>query len=155
MKRFGRFIAKNRVLIFIIALVLLIPSFYGMAITKVNYDMLSYLPKNMDSVKGQNILNDTFSNAASSMLIVQNMESKDVVKLKDKISKIGGVNKVIWTDDLIDTSIPKEILPDEVKSTFYSKDSTMLVIRFDEDASSDTTQNAITSIRKAVGRQCF
>lgn len=155
MKRFGRFIAKNRVLIFIIALVLLIPSFYGMAITKVNYDMLSYLPKNMDSVKGQNILNDTFSNAASSMLIVQNMGSKDVVKLKDKISKIGGVNKVIWTDDLIDTSIPKEILPDEVKSTFYSKDSTMLVIRFDEDASSDTTQNAITSIRKAAGRQCF
>lgn len=155
MKKFGRFIAKNRILVVTIALILLIPSFYGMAVTKVNYDMLSYLPHSMDSMKGQTILNDTFSNAASSMLIVENMESKDVVKLKSKISKIEGVNKVIWTDDLVDTSIPKEILPDEIKSTFYSKNSTMLIIKFNEDASSDTTQNAIASIRKTAGRQCF
>lgn len=155
MKSFGRFIAKNRIIVLIISILLLIPSIFGMAATKINYDMLTYLPHDLDSMKGQTILNDTFSSAATSMLIVEDMESKDVIKLKNKISKINGVDKVIWISDLLDTSIPKDILPDEIKNTFYSKNSTMLIIKFSQDASSDITQDAITTIRKTAGKQCF
>lgn len=155
MKKFGCFIAKHKVLVFIIAIMLLIPSIYGMIATDINYDLLSYLPQNLDSMKGQNILDKKFSNAASSMLIVKNMESKDVVKIKDKISKVPGVDKVIWTSDLIDTSIPKDILPDDIKDFFYSKDSTLLLIKFNESASSSLTQKAIGQIRLVTGKQCF
>lgn len=155
MKSFGRFIAKNRILVLIISILLLIPSIFGMVNTRINYDMLTYLPHDLDSMKGQTILNDTFSNAATSMLIIQNMEPKDIVKLKDKISKVEGVEKAIWISDLLDTSIPKEILTDDIKNTFYSKDSTMIIIKFNEDASSDITQNAITDIRGIAGKQCF
>lgn len=155
MKKYGRFIAKNRIFILVIAIVLLVPSVFGMISTKINYDMLTYLPSNLDSMKGQEVLDKNFSNAATAMLIVEKMESKDVVKLKKNISEVNGVDKAIWTDDLLDISIPKEILPDELKSTFYSKDSTLILIKFKESSSSETTQNAIGQIRKIAGKQCF
>ena len=100
MKKFGSFISKNRILVIVIALILLIPAFYGMAVTKINYDMLAYLPGELDTVKGQEILDKEFSNAATSMLILEKMDSKDVVKIKEKVSKVEGVDKVIWIDDL-------------------------------------------------------
>lgn len=155
MKKFGRFIAKNRIIILIISTLLLVPSVIGMVNTKINYDLLTYLPQTLDSMKGQNILDKTFSNAATSMLVVENMESKDVLKIKGKVSKVKGVEKVIWVDDILDTTVPKEILPDEIKSSFYSGNSTMLIIKFKESASSEATQNGITNIRKVTNKQCY
>lgn len=155
MKKYGWFVAKHRIWIILLALLLLIPAAYGMATTDINYDMLTYLPQNLDSMKGQNILDKKFSNAATSFLILENMDSKNVVKLKDKVSNVEGVDKVIWTSDLVDTSIPKEILPDDVKDVFYSKNSTMLIIKFKESASSHTTQKAIEGIRKLTNKQAF
>ncbi|MGV8982259.1 efflux RND transporter permease subunit [Clostridium sp.] len=155
MNKFGHFIAKNRVLILIVFTLLLIPSVIGMVNTRINYDLLTYLPQSLDSMKGQNVLDKTFSNAATSMLIVEDMEAKDVLKIKEKVARVKGVEKVIWIDDILDTSVPKEILPDEVKSTFYSGNSTMLIIKFKESASSETTQNGITDIRKVTNKQCY
>ncbi|WP_373898032.1 RND family transporter [Haloimpatiens sp. FM7315] len=155
MKKFGRFIAKNKILVVVIAIVLIFPAIFGMISTKINYDLLTYLPQNLDSMKGQEILDKKYSDAATSMLIIENMEAKDVVKIKNNISEIQGVNKVIWIDNLLDTSIPKEILPDEIKESFYSKNSTMIIIKFNESASSKATQNAINSVRKITNKQCF
>lgn len=155
MKKFGKFIAEKRVIVLIIAIALLLPSFYGMAKTKINYDILSYLPQQLDTMKGQKILDKTFSNAATSMLVIENMESKDVVRVKEKISKVDGVEKVMWVDDIVDTSIPKDILPDELKNAFYSGNSTLLMIKFKQSAASEETQNAIASIRKNLNKQCF
>lgn len=155
MRKFGKFIAKNRVIVMIIAVLLIFPSIYGMIMTKVNYDMLTYVPKNYDSVKGQKILDEQFSNAANSMLIIEKMQWKDIVELKDKISKVDGVEKVIWVNDIINSDIPKEMLPGELKDTFYSKDSTMMIIKYKETASSMKTQSAIKDIRKVLNKQCF
>ena len=121
MKKFGGFIAKQMVFIIIIAILLLIPSIYGMAVTKINYDLLTYLPKNLDSMKGQEILDKKFSNAATSMLVIEKMDSQDVMKIKDNISKLDGIDEVIWISDLLDTSIPKEILPDDIQSIFIER----------------------------------
>ncbi len=155
MKNFGRFIAKNKVLVLIIAIFLLIPSAYGMVMTKINYDVLTYLPKNLDSMKGQTLLDETFNNAATSFLIIEDMEPKDIVKIKDKISTIDGVEKAIWVDDFVDITVPKEIYPDEVKNFFYSDKSTMVIIKFSEGGASERTQNAIANIRKEMNKQCF
>ncbi|HAZ36802.1 MAG TPA: antibiotic ABC transporter permease [Clostridiaceae bacterium] len=155
MRKFGKFIAKNRVMVMIIAVLLVFPSIYGMNMTKVNYDMLTYVPKNYDSVKGQKILDEQFSNAANSMLIIEKMQWKDIVELKGKISMVDGVEKVIWVNDIINSDIPKEMLPGELKDTFYSKDSTMMIIKYKETASSARTQNAIKDIRKLLNKQCF
>lgn len=155
MKKFGGFIAKHRVLIIIIAILLLIPSVYGMVSTEINYDLLTYLPSNLDSMKGQEILDKKFSNAATSMLIIDKMDSQGVTKIKDQISKLNGVDEVLWISDLLDTSIPKEILPEDIKTIFYNKDSTLLFVKFTQSQASDTTQAAIGDIRKITNKQCF
>ncbi|WP_078697240.1 efflux RND transporter permease subunit [Caloramator quimbayensis] len=155
LKKFGLLVTKHKTATLIIAAVLLIPAIFGMVSTKINYDILTYLPKNLDTMKGQEILDKSFHNAATSMLIVENMESKDVLKLKEKIEKVNGVEKVIWISDALDTSIPKEILPDEIKDFFYRKNSTLLFIKFNESASSKVTMDAISSIRKVTNEQCF
>lgn len=155
MKRFGRFIAKNRILVVVISILLVFPALYGMISTRINYDLLTYLPQNLDSMKGQEILDKKYSDAATSMLIIEDMEPKDIVKIKEKVSKVEGVNKVIWVDDVLDTTIPKEILPDEARKSFYSGNSTMLIIKFNESPSSENTQQAITDIRKLTNKQCF
>ncbi|WP_102401283.1 efflux RND transporter permease subunit [Haloimpatiens massiliensis] len=155
MKKFGRFIAKNRILVVVISILLMFPALYGMISTRINYDLLTYLPQNLDSMKGQEILDKKYSDAATSMLIIEDMEPKDIVKIKEKVSKVEGVNKVIWVDDVLDTTIPKEILPDEARKSFYSGNSTMLIIKFNESPSSENTQQAITDIRKLTNKQCF
>lgn len=154
-KRFGMFVSKNKAAIVILSLLLIIPSAFGMAMTKINYDILTYLPENLDSMKGQTILDKSFSNAATSMLIIENMQPRDVVKIKDNISSVKGVEKVIWVSDLLDTSIPKEILPDEIKDLFYRDNSTLLFVKFKDSASSEVTQEAIASIRTHLNKQCF
>lgn len=155
MNKFGFAIAKHKTLVLIIATLLLLPSFYGMAKTKINYDILTYLPKKLESVKGQEILNDVFNNSATSMLVIENMEAKDVVKIKDRISEVQGVEKVVWVSDFVDTAIPKEILPDNLKDVFYREDSTLLMIQFSNESSSDITQEAISEIRTILNKQCF
>lgn len=155
MNKFGHFIAKHRKLVLLIATFLLLPSFYGMIKTKINYDILTYLPKKLESVKGQEILNDVFENSSTSFLVIENMEEKDVAKIKDKISGIEGVEKIIWVDDFVDTAIPKEALPEELKDTFYRENSTLLMIQFGNESSSDITQDAITEIRGVLNKQCF
>lgn len=155
MKKFAKFVTNKRILILVIAAFLIIPSIYGIVATKINYDILTYLPKNLDSMKGQTILDKTFSDAATSFLIVEDMQPKDIVKLKDNISKVNGVEKAIWTNDVLDTSIPKEILPDEVKNILYNKNSTLIIVKYKDSASSESTMNAIAQIRKISGKQCF
>ena len=155
MNKFGLFVAKHRKLVLIIATLLLLPSLYGMAKTKINYDILTYLPKNLESVKGQEILDDVFDSSATGMLIIENMESKDVLKVKEKVAEVEGVEDVTWVDDFLDISIPKEILPDELQEMFYRGNSTLLMIKFENDSSSPMTQEAIGDIRSILNKQSF
>ncbi len=155
MKKFGLFVANHRVLVLIVATLLLIPAFLGFVNTKVNYDLLTYLPQELDSTKGQIILEEDFSNSATSMLMVQNMEDKDVVKLKEKIGEIETVQKVVWIDDIADITVPREMLPTKIKDMFFRKDTTLLMIKFNNSASSEATQFAIRDIRKIAGQESF
>ncbi|MBU3196180.1 efflux RND transporter permease subunit [Clostridium algidicarnis] len=155
MKKFGEFIAKHRNIVLIVAVLLSIISVFGMVNTKINYDVLTYLPQELDSMKGQNILDDTFASASLSMLIMDDAEPKEVSRIKEKIQTIEGVDSVLWIDDALDISIPKEILPEDVKKALYSGDSTMMVIKYKEGSSSEVTQNAITDIRKVMDEKSF
>ena len=155
MKRFGAFIAKHRNIVLIVAILLSILSVFGMINTKINYDVLTYLPQDLDSMKGQNILDDTFASASLSMLIMDDAEPKEVSRIKEKVQTIDGVESVLWIDDVLDISIPKEILPEDVRGALYSKDSTMMVIKYKEGSSSEVTQKAITDIRKVMDEKSF
>lgn len=155
MKRFGMFIAKKRLLVLIISVLLLIPSLYGIVMTRINYDILTYLPEELDSMKGQKILDEVFQNASTGMLVIEDMESKDILNIKDKIAVINGVEDILWIDDMVDVSIPNEILPNEIKDVFFQEDFTLLMIKFENASSSDSTQNAIGEIRKVMNKQCF
>ncbi|SHI45788.1 hypothetical protein SAMN02745163_00300 [Clostridium cavendishii DSM 21758] len=155
MKKFGRFIAEKRVMVLIIAAVLIIPAVIGMACTRINYDILTYLPQELDSMRGQKVLEDVYSDAATSMLVVDNMEPKDVSSLKDKIKTVDGVDNALWISDVLDNSVPKEILPDNIKDKIYNGKSTLVVVKFKEGASSEKTQSAIASIKSLLNKQCF
>ena len=129
MKRLSEFIVKKRNIILVIAVLLLIPSAIGYARTKVNYDLLSYLPSDAESMIAQTSLSDDFELASIGMLVVEHMPDKNVAKLKEEIKQIDGVKDVLWRGDVIDLSIPKEILPKDVKEMLYSKESTLMVIK--------------------------
>lgn len=155
MNKFGLFIAKHRKMVLIIATLLLLPSLYGTVKTKINYDILTYLPKDLESVKGQEILNDVFNSSSTGMLVIENMEPKDVVKVKENISQIHGVESVIWVDDFLDISVPKDMLPGELKKMFYRENSTLVMIKFTNESSSPITQQAIVDIRGVLDKQSF
>lgn len=155
MIKFGKAVVKLRIPILIISILLLIPSVIGMAATRVNYDILSYLPENIETMKGQDILMEDFGKGAFSMVVVEGMPDKDVVKLKEKIEGVDHVADVIWYDTLADITIPKEILPDTVKDAFVSGDSTMMAVFFDDTTSADTTMDAIKEMRNVTANQCF
>jgi predicted RND superfamily exporter protein len=155
MLKFGRAIAKNRILILIIALLLLIPSALGMAKTRINYDMLTYLPDNLDTVKGQNILMDDFGKGAFSLLVVEGMEDKDVSALKSKIEAVAHVDSVIWYDSYFDDSMPMRMLPDDVYDKFNSDDCTMMAVFFNTSTSADATLEAVSQIRTLAGERCY
>ncbi|MBS4534119.1 MMPL family transporter [Clostridium sp. D2Q-14] len=155
MNVFSNLVAKHRKLVLLLATLLLLPSLYGMIKTNINYDILAYLPEDLDSVKGQNVLNDTFKSASMGMLVIENMEDKDVIDVKGEIEKVKGVDSVTWIDDLLDISVPEEILPDDIKDIFYSEDSTLLMINFQDKSSSDITQDAIEDIRGIVDDKSF
>lgn len=151
------FIAKHPKIILIVATALLIPSALGYLGTFVNYDIMSYLPEDIESVQAEEILDKDFGSAANAFLVVENMKSKDIVELKNKIKEVEGVAEVIWTDDIVDTSIPVSILPDALTDIFYSSDgnSTLIMIQFKEGSASTTTMNAIEEIKTMLNKQCF
>lgn len=153
--KFGKAVVKARFPILAVALILIIPSVLGMIYTRINYDMLTYLPEDMETVKGQNILLDDFGKGAFSFVIVEDMPDKDVAALKEKIEAIDHVETVLWYDSIADISIPMEILPDEVFKAFNTEDSTMLAIFFDSSTSDEATLGAIKEIRSVCGKQCF
>ena len=155
MHRLSRKIVAFRIPILIIAVILLIPSVIGYAKTRVNYDILTYLPKDIDTMKGQDILIDEFGTGAFSFCVVKNMEYKDVAKLKDKISRVDHVKDVLWYDSIADLSIPVEILPDKIYQIFNTDDSTLMVVLYDESTSGDGTMAAVEKIRKINDRQCL
>lgn len=155
MINFGKKVVKFRVPIFIISLMLLIPSAFGYFGTKINYDILSYLPGDIETMKGQDILVDEFGTGAFSLFVAEGMDNKDVAALKSKIEKVEHVSKVIWYDSILDISFPMDMLPDEIVSAFKSDNATMLAIIFDETTSADGTMDAITTIRDMAGKQCF
>lgn len=157
MKRIAKFIAYHPKTITIIAVLLLIPAAIGYINTFVNYDILSYLPGDLDSVKGENELDETFNSASMSFLVIEDMPSKDVAALKEKIAKVDNVSSVIWVNDITDISIPQEIIPQAVKDIFYSKDGkcTMMLIQYKYKAVTDETMQAIEDVRGLLNNQCF
>lgn len=155
MVKFGKAVVKSRVAILIISFLLLIPSAFGYLHTRVNYDVLTYLPEDIETMKGQDIMVEDFGIGAFSMFMVDGMESKDVAALKADIEKVDHVENVLWYDSVADISIPQSMLPDKIYDVFNTDTGTMMAIFFDEGTSSDGTMEAITQIRKLAGKQCF
>ena len=157
MLKLGEKIVSARVVILILGFVLLIPAAYGYIKTKVNYDILSYLPKDIETMVGQDILVDQFGTGAFSLYVVEGMEDKEVSALKSKIENVDHVSKVIWYDSFADLSVPKDMLPEKLYDAFNNddKDATMMAIIFDDTTSADSTMDAIEEIRKISDKQCF
>lgn len=153
--RLSKAVVKNRVLILIVALLLLIPSVLGMANTRINYDMLDYLPEDMDTVVGQNELLADFGKGAFSLIVVEDMPAKDVAALRKRIEAVEHVDSAVWYDSLTDLSVPMEILPEKIYNEFNNGNATMLAVFFDSSTSADVTMDAIREIREIAGRQCF
>ena len=155
MIKFGKWIAKHKVLIVIISMLLLIPSSLGMAATRVNYDILSYLPDSLETVEGQDIMVDEFGMGAFSMVVVEDMDLKDVAKLKEKFQDVEHVKDVLWYDSVADLSIPVSMIPAKFKDAFFNGDATMMIALFDNTTSSDAAMEAVTDMRKIANEQCF
>lgn len=153
--RLSKAVVKNRVLILIVALLLLIPSVLGMANTRINYDMLDYLPEDMDTVVGQNELLADFGKGAFSLIVVEDMPAKDVAALRKRIEAVEHVDSAVWYDSLTDLSVPMEILPEKIYNEFNNGNATMLAVFFDSSTSADVTMDAIREIRSLAGKQCF
>ena len=153
--RFSKAVVKHRILILIVVLVLMIPSVLGIAGTRINYDMLDYLPEDMETVIGQNELLEDFGKGAFSFIIVEDMPAKDVAALKEKIEQVDHVETVLWYDSIADLSIPMELLPDKIYNEFNTENATMMAVFFDTSTSSDITMDAIREIRQIAGKQCF
>ena len=153
--RLARGVVKCRIPILILAVLLLIPAVFGYANTRVNYDMLTYLPEDMETVVGQDQLMEDFGKGAFSFLIVEDMPEKDVAALKTKLQAVDHVETVLWYDSVADLSIPMELLPEKVYKAFNTDNATMLAIFFDSSTSADVTMDAIREIRSIAGKQCF
>ena len=148
-------IVKHRILILVLCMLLLIPTAIGMQNTRINYDMLDYLPEDMDTVVGQNALMDDFGKGAFSLIIVEDMPLRDVAVLKEKLQQVKHVDTVLWYDSLADLSIPMEMLPKKLYDAFNTENATMMAVFFDSATSADVTMDAIREIRSICGRQCF
>ena len=152
--KLAKAIVKYRIPILILAVVLLIPATIGYLNTRVNYDMLDYLPADMDTVIGQNELLEDFGKGAFSFIIVENMPQKDIAALKEKIEQVDHVESVLWYDTLADLSVPMELLPQKLYQAFNTDNATMMAVFFDSSTSADITMDAIREIRPIAGKQC-
>lgn len=155
MYRFGKWIARHRVPILIVGLLLLIPAILGMAHTRVNYDLLYYLPDDLETVQGEDILLSDFGKGAFSLIVIDGMDDKDIAALREKIEAVDHVESALWYDSLVNVTVPKEILPDSIYDAFVSKGNTLMAVFFDDSASAESTMDAIAEIRACAGRQCF
>ena len=155
MVKVGKKIVKFRVPILILSIILLIPAVWGYVNTRSNYDVLTYLPEDIETMQGQEIMTNDFGIGAFSMLMVDGMEDKEIVKLKEKVEKVDGVENVLWYDSLADISVPQSVLPSKLYDEYNTEDGTMMAVFFKDGTSSDETMKAITEIRKITGEQCF
>ncbi len=154
MIKFGQFICKHRRVILIVSLLLLIPSLIGMKATKINYDILVYLPDDIETIKGENILSNDFNMGAFSVVILDDMKTKDIIKLEDKFKELDNVEKVVSIADITGSSIPADFLPDGVKDSIYKDGKTVMLVTFKDQISSDTTLRSIEDMRKIANSQC-
>lgn len=152
--KFGEFICKHRRTILILALLLLIPAVIGMNATRINYDILVYLPEDIETLQGENILAEDFDMGAFSMIVLENMKTKDIVQLENKIKEIDNVAKVMGVADVVGTSIPIEMIPEEIKDKIYKEGDTLLLVTFKDSISSDTTMKTIETLREITNEQC-
>ncbi|MFR4328988.1 MAG: efflux RND transporter permease subunit [Lachnospiraceae bacterium] len=155
MVKVGKKIVKFRVPILILSIILLLPAVWGYVNTRINYDVLTYLPEDIETMQGQEIMTNDFGIGAFSMLMVDGMEDKEIVKLKEKVEKVDGVENVLWYDSLADISVPQSMLPSKLYDEYNTEDGTMMAVFFKDGTSSDETMKAITEIRKITGEQCF
>ena len=155
MNKLSHLIVKLRYAILIAAIALLVPSAIGYFNTRVNYDILTYLPKNIETMQGQDILLDQFGTGSFVLYVAEGMEEKDVSKLKENIENVDHVAKVLWYDSILDIRIPMEMIPDEVYEAFNSGDAPMMFVIFDDGTSADGTMDAIEEIRRISNKQCF
>ena len=153
--KMGKQIAKHKFLILLIGFLLLIPSLIGMVTTRVNYDLLSYLPETLETVKGQDIMVDEYGMGAFSMVVVENMELKDVQKLEKKFEAVDHVKDVLWYDDVADLNLPVQMIPKKLREGFFKGNATMMIVLFDNTTSSDESMNAVAEMRKLANKQCF
>ncbi len=155
MRKFGKGVVKLRIPILIISLLLLVPSVFGIIKTRINYDILSYLPKDIETMKGQDILMDEFNTGAFSICVVEGMDNKGVSALRKQIEAVPHVKTVIWYDSIADLSVPMQILPDNVQEKFVDGEDTMMMVMYDTSMSSDETMEAVKQIRTLADKQCF
>ena len=155
MLRFGEFIAKRRVFILLIGIILLVPSAIGYLNTRVNYDILSYLPKDINTMVGQDILIDEFGQGGFSFVMVEGMTEKEIAETADKLSGVDGVSNVVCYETLTDLNLPKEVLPQKVRDFFNKGDNTLMAVFFEESTSADKTLAAIDEMRDITSEQCF
>ena len=153
--KLGEWIAKNRVLILLIGMLLLIPSVFGIVKTRVNYDLLSYLPDTLETVKGQDIIVDEFGTGAFAMCVIDGMPMKDVQKLADEFKQIDHVKDVLWYGEVMDISVPTQLLPDNIRNKFINGDAQLLVAFYDDTTSSDESMAALTQMRRIADERCF
>ena len=151
----GKWITKHKNIILVIAFILLIPAGIGYVSTRVNYDVLSYLPESLETIKGQDILVDEFGMGAFSMVVVEDMPMKDAAKLEEQLESIDHVKDVLWYDDAVDISVPTEMIPEDLRKAFFNGKATMMIALFDDTTSADDTMDAITQIRKVVGKNVY
>lgn len=154
MLKFGEFVCKHKKTILIVALLLLIPSIIGMKLTRINYDILVYLPEDIETIQGENILSEKFNMGAFSMIVLENMPTKEILQLEDKMKEIDNVEKVIGIADVIGTSIPIEMIPEEIKDKIYKEGYTILLATFKDSISSDKTMETIETLREITNEQC-
>ena len=154
MQKFGKAICKHRRLILIIVLLLLIPSIMGIKATRINYDILVYLPDDVETLKGENILSEDFNMGAFSVVLLEDMETKDILKLEDEFKKLDNVEKVASIADVIGTGIPEEMIPDDIKDKIYKDNETIMLVTFKDKISEDTTMETVEKLREMTGKQC-
>ena len=153
--KFGKWLTRHKAVVLIIAFLLLIPATIGYVSTQINYDLLSYLPNSLETVSGQDTMVDEFGMGAFSMVVVEDMEKKDIVALKEKLKKVNHVEDVIWYDDAMDITVPTEMLPDKLREGLFNGNATMMIALFDNTTSADSTMDAITEMRGIVKKQAF
>ena len=153
--KFGKWLTRHKAVVLIIAFLLLIPATIGYVSTRINYDLLSYLPNSLETVSGQDTMVDEFGMGAFSMIVVEDMEKKDIVALKEKLKKVNHVEDVIWYDDAMDITVPTEMLPDKLREGLFNGNATMMIALFDNTTSADSTMDAITEMRGIVKEQAF